>query len=260
MADSRSSSPRRRSEGSLQAVGVARSFKGVKALQGVDLELSRHEVVGLIGPNGAGKTTLINVITGFDLPTSGAVALAGEDVTRWTAIRRARAGLARTFQHGHLFANLTVRENVELGALGVGARGAEARQRADDLLDKLELRHRADQPAASLPHGDERKVGVARALAGRPRFVLMDEPAAGLPDSDVETFVALVRSVRDEYEAGVLVIDHNMGLIMEVCDRIVVLDGGRTLAHGTPKEIRRNIDVAAAYLGSSGVVAEQTIA
>jgi branched-chain amino acid transport system ATP-binding protein len=222
----------------------------------VTLEIERHEVVGLIGPNGAGKTTLINLITGFDLPSSGSVNLGGDDVTRWRASRRAHAGLARTFQHGHLFRALSVAENVQLGALGVGMSRAEARKIALELLDALELRDRADVLAAALPHGEEQKVSVARALASRPRYVLLDEPAAGLSDSDIEAFASLVRRVRDEYGAGVLLVDHNMALIMDVCERIHVLDQGRTLAAGTPAEIRRNIDVTAAYLGSSGVKEE----
>jgi branched-chain amino acid transport system ATP-binding protein len=242
----------RRWPGSLRAIGVSRSFEGVQALAGVDLELGRSEVVGLIGPNGAGKTTLVNVVTGFDLPTGGRVELEGRDITRWPPYRRGRAGLARTFQHGHAFRGLTVRENVEVAALGTGASAGLARGRAQRLLDALGLSHRADEPATSLPHGDERKLGVARALATEPRFVLMDEPAAGLTESEVPDLAAVVRSVRDDHEAGVLLIDHNVPLIMEVCDRIVVLDQGRTLAEGRPEEIRANVDVANAYLGGSG--------
>ncbi len=195
----------------LRAVGVSRSFEGVQALADVDLELARSEVVGLIGPNGAGKTTLVNVITGFDFPTTGRVELEERDVTRWSPQRRGRAGLARTFQHGHAFKGLTVRENVEVAALG-----------------------------------------VARALATEPRFVLMDEPAAGLTEAEVPGLAAVVRSVRDDHGVGVLLIDHNVTLILDVCDRIHVLDQGRTLAEGTPDEIRKNIDVANAYLGGSG--------
>ena len=242
-------------EGSLRATGVSRSFEGVHAVQEVTLELRRDEIVGLIGPNGAGKTTLINLITGFDLPTSGEIELAGERVTRWPAVRRAHAGLARTFQQGHLFRSLTVAENVELAALGVGVRSSQARRVAVELLGALELGHRAGVLCRALAHGEEQKVGVARALASRPRYVLLDEPAAGLSDADIEAFAALARRVRDEYEAGVLLVDHNMALIMDVCDRIHVLDQGRTLAEGTPTEIRQNIDVAAAYLGSSGAKA-----
>jgi branched-chain amino acid transport system ATP-binding protein len=243
----------RGSEGSLRTTDLSRSFEGVHALEGVTLELGRHEVVGLIGPNGAGKTTLINLITGFDLPSSGAVTLDGQEVTGWRANRRAHAGLARTFQHGHLFRALTVAENIQLGALGIGMSARRARSVCLELLDALALPDRADVPAGALPHGEEQKVSVARALASRPRYVLLDEPAAGLGESDIASFATLVRRVRDEYRAGVLLVDHNMSLIMEVCDRIHVLDQGRTLASGTPAEIRRNIDVAAAYLGSSGV-------
>jgi branched-chain amino acid transport system ATP-binding protein len=222
-------------------------------LRGVSLELHRHEVVGLIGPNGAGKTTLVNVLSGFDFPDEGAVELAGRDVTRWTPARRGRSGLARTFQHSRSFRNLSVRENVEVAALGSGASTREARRRARDLLELLGLTAGADGPAAALAHGDERKLGVARALATEPRFVLMDEPAAGLPEPEVPDFAAAVRLVRDERQAGVLLIDHNMTLIMEVCDRIHVLDQGRTLAEGTPAEIRGSVDVAAAYLGESAI-------
>ncbi|HET6695309.1 MAG TPA: ABC transporter ATP-binding protein [Gaiellaceae bacterium] len=233
----------------LRASGISRSFEGLQALSGVTLELHRHEVVGLIGPNGAGKTTLVNVMTGFDFPTEGAVELAGEDITSWQPHKRARAGLARTYQHSRLFKGLSARENVEVAALGVGAGPKEARQRADELLELLGIGHRANTPAAVLPHGEEHKLGVARALATRPRFVLMDEPAAGLSEAEVPDFAEVVTTVRNEREAGVLLIDHNVGLILDVCDRIQVLDQGRTLAEGTPEEIRRNIDVTAAYLG-----------
>ena len=215
------------------------------------LELDRHEVVGLIGPNGAGKTTLVNVITGFDFPTEGSVELAGDDITSWQPHRRARAGLARTYQHSRLFKGLSTRENVEVAALGVGAGPKEARRRADELLELLGLGHRANTAAVVLPHGEEHKLGVARALATQPRFVLMDEPAAGLSEAEVPDFAEVVTTVRDEREAGVLLIDHNVGLILDVCDRIQVLDQGRTLAEGTPEEIRRNIDVTAAYLGDA---------
>jgi ABC-type branched-subunit amino acid transport system ATPase component len=147
---------------------------------------------------------------------------------------------------------MSVRENVEVAALGVRSGPGEARRRADELLGLLGLEGVAERPAATLAHGDERRLGVARALATRPRFVLMDEPAAGLPETEVPDFAAVVRDVRDRHEAGVLLIDHNMALVMDVCDRIVVLDQGRTLAAGTPAEIRGNLDVTAAYLGESG--------
>jgi branched-chain amino acid transport system ATP-binding protein len=209
--------------------------------------------VGLIGANGAGKSTLVNVLSGFDRPTEGAVHLEDRDVTRWSPHRRARHGLARTFQHVHAFRSLSVRENVEVAALGVGAAPRQAARRAGELLGVLALAPYADAPAAALAQGDERRLGVARALATEPRFVLMDEPAAGLPEAEIPRFAAVVRSVRDEHGAGVLLIDHNMALIMDVCDTIHVLDQGTTLAHGTPAEIRANLDVAAAYLGEAPV-------
>jgi branched-chain amino acid transport system ATP-binding protein len=246
----------RRPEGTLRASALSRSFDGVRALNAVTLELARGEVVGLIGPNGAGKSTLVNVLSGFDQPDEGTVTLEGRDITRWSPNRRGHHGLARTFQHSHGFRALSVRENVEIAALGVGAGPRAAAKRAADLLDRLALGRYAQVSAATLAHGDERRLGVARALATEPRFVLLDEPAAGLPEGEVPAFAALVRSVSDRHGAGVLLIDHNMALIMETCDRIVVLDQGRTLAEGTPGEIRANLDVAAAYLGEAPVSEE----
>ena len=225
----------------------------MQALRDVTLELHRHEVVGLIGPNGAGKSTLVNIITGFDFPDEGSVELEGRDITRWRPDRRGRRGLARTFQQSRSFRALSVRENVEVSALGAGLAPRAARRRATELLERLQLMPYASAPAVVLAHGDERRLGVARALATEPRFVLMDEPAAGLPETEVPDFAAVIRSVRDEHDAGVLLIDHNMALVMDVCDRIQVLDHGATLAEGTPVEIRANLDVAAAYLGESAV-------
>jgi branched-chain amino acid transport system ATP-binding protein len=246
-----------RRPGSLRASAVSRSFEGVQALREVDVELRPGEVVGLIGPNGAGKSTLVNILTGFDRPTSGTVELEGTDVTRWPPHRRGRHGLARTFQHSHAFRGLSVRENVEVAALGVGVTPREAARRADALLERLGLARDGEAPAAALAHGDERRLGVARALATEPRYVLFDEPAAGLPESEVPPFAQLIESVRTDHRAAVLLIDHNMALIMEVCDRIVVLDQGLVLAEGTPDEIRSNLDVAAAYLGESAAHAEE---
>jgi branched-chain amino acid transport system ATP-binding protein len=243
----------RRPGETLRASSVSRSYEGVRALREVTLELGRGEVVGLIGPNGAGKSTLVNVLSGFDLPTEGHVELGGRDITRWSSSKRARVGVSRSFQHSRSFRELSVRENVEVSALGVGVRPRKARRRAGELLELFGLDQRAEARADSLAHGDERRLGVARALATEPSFVLMDEPAAGLPETEVPQFAEVIRSVRDEHGGGVLLIDHNMALVMAVCDRIHVLDQGRTLAAGTPAEIRANIDVAAAYLGESAV-------
>ncbi len=229
---------------------MSRSFAGVEALRDVSLEVQQGEVVGLIGPNGAGKSTLVNVLSGFDRPTSGRVLLEERDVTRWPAYRRGRRGLARTFQHSHAFGGLSVRENVEVAALGVGTSARAAARRAEELLALLGLAADADQPAGSLAHGDERRLGVARALATEPRFVLLDEPAAGLSEAEVPRFAEAISTVR-ERGAGVLLVDHNIALVLEVSERIHVLDQGTTLAEGTPQEIRADLGVAAAYLGES---------
>jgi branched-chain amino acid transport system ATP-binding protein len=241
--------------GSLRASGLSRSFAGVQALREVSLELRQGEVIGLIGPNGAGKSTLVNVLSGFDRPTAGRVLLEDRDVTRWPAYRRGRSGLARTFQHSHAFRALSVQENVEVSALGVGASGREAARRARELLDLLGLAAYAHRPASELAHGDERRLGVARALATEPRFVLMDEPAGGLSEAEVPRFATAVRTVRNR-GAGVLLVDHNVALVLEVCERIHVLDQGTTLAEGTPAEIRAHLGVAAAYLGESAAAEE----
>ena len=256
MADEPQHHDARRPGATLRAASVSRAFDGVHALRDVTLELHTGEIVGLIGPNGAGKSTLVNVLTGFDFPDEGSVELEGRVITRWSPHRRGRHGLARTFQHSRSFRELSVRENVEVAALGSGVGVREARRLADDLLARLRLTAYARAPARSLPHGDERRLGVARALATSPRFVLMDEPAAGLPEAEVPDFAAVVRSVAEEHEAGVLLIDHNMALVMDVCDRIQVLDHGATLAEGAPGEIRANLDVASAYLGETAVVEE----
>ena len=241
--------------GSLRASSISRSFAGVEALRDVSLELLPGEVVGLIGPNGAGKSTLVNVLSGFDRPSAGRVLLGDRDVTRWRAHRRGRHGLARTFQHSHAFRGLTVRENVEVSALGVGASGRAAARRASELLELVGLARYADRPASELAHGDERRLGVARALATEPRFVLMDEPAAGLPEAEIPRFATAVSVIRGR-GAGVLLVDHNVALVLKVCERIHVLDQGKTLAEGTPKEIRAHLGVAAAYLGESAEAEE----
>jgi branched-chain amino acid transport system ATP-binding protein len=226
-------------------------------LRNVSLELRPGEVVGLIGPNGAGKSTLVNVLSGFDRPTEGRVLMEDRDVTGWSAHRRGRHGLARTFQHSHAFRGLTVRENVEVSALGVGASGRKAARRTQELLGLLGLGAYADRPASDLSHGDERRLGVARALATAPRYVLMDEPAAGLPEAEIPRFAAAVNAMRDR-GAGVLLVDHNVALVLDVCERIHVLDQGTTLAEGSPAEIRADLGVAAAYLGESAAAEEPT--
>ena len=234
----------------LEVRDATKRYGGVAAVQDISFDLYPGEILGLIGPNGAGKSTLVNVLSGFDRPSSGAVELEGRDITRWRPSRRGRAGLARTFQHSHAFRGLSVRENVEVSALGGGASQREAARRTRELLVLLGLDRYADRSAGSLAHGDERRLGVARALATEPRFVLMDEPAAGLPEAEIPQFATAVSVIRDR-GAGVLLVDHNVALVLKVCERIHVLDQGKTLAEGTPQEIRAHLGVAAAYLGES---------
>jgi branched-chain amino acid transport system ATP-binding protein len=235
----------------LEARGVSVHFEGISALDKVDLAVRPREILGLIGPNGAGKTTLVNVMTGFQRPDTGSVHLAGADVTAWAPHRIARAGLARTFQSVRLFPDLTVTENLEIAAVAHGASRAEARARAADVLALLEIGQHAGRRAADLPYGDERWVGIGRALAAKPTFLLMDEPAAGLNEDEAEHLRHAITMIRERFGCGILVIEHNMTLIMGLCDRVHVLEQGRTLAAGTPAEVARNPEVRRAYLGAA---------
>jgi ABC-type branched-subunit amino acid transport system ATPase component len=227
-------------------------FEGVKAVDGVDLTLDQGEIMGLIGPNGAGKTTFMNAVSNFVPRTSGRVILGGQDVTSWPPHRLATAGLVRTFQDVATFPELTVFENVELGALGAGLSRRKARARAWTLLEELGLERMATMPASALPHGEERRVGIARAVAVGPKFLLLDEPAAGLDDRESLQLAATIAKLRDDVGCGVLLVEHDMRIIFRVCERIQVLDFGKPLALGTPGEIRTNPDVITAYLGVKG--------
>lgn len=236
----------------LVADGICVHYSGVRAVDGVDLELRQGEIVGLIGPNGAGKTTFLNAISAFVPLTAGRLRIGDQDVTGWKPQRMVRQGLARTFQEVATFPDLSVFENVELGALGSGLKRRAARQRAQQLLDTLGLAHHAGQLASALPHGDERRVGIARAAAVQPRFLLLDEPAAGLDDAESRDLIGTIGQLRDDLECGILLVEHDMRIIFSVCERIQVLDYGKTIATGTADEIRQNERVVAAYLGVKG--------
>ncbi len=235
----------------LGVAGVTVDFQGIRAVDDVTLDVAPSEILGLIGPNGAGKTTLVNVLTGFQPPTDGKVWLAGEDVTAWPAWRRARSGLARTFQNVLLFPGLTVIANIEAAALAAGASRAAARKRALEVLDWLSLSAVAEQPAGTLPFGAERRAGIGRAIAADPQFLLMDEPAAGLNDGECHDLAELVRRIRREIGCGIILIEHRMSLVFSLCDRIHVLDQGRTIAVGTPEVVRQDPVVRRAYLGDA---------
>lgn len=231
---------------------VCKSFNGLRALDDVTLSLSQGEILGLIGPNGSGKTTLINVISGLLPATSGKVSVRGAEITNLTAYNIARSGIARTFQTIRLFRELTVMENAEVAALGVGATRREARQRAVAALAEMSLEPYADSLAGTLPYGLERRLEVARALAMDPTFILLDEPGAGLNEEECNDLLKVLGRIRERHNLGMLVVEHDMRLIMRLCDRLHVLQSGRTIGEGTPAEVRENPAVIEAYLGRSG--------
>ncbi|MCC5999693.1 MAG: ABC transporter ATP-binding protein [Pararhodobacter sp.] len=233
----------------LQAQGVHVAFGGIKALTGVDLTIQRGQVMGLIGPNGAGKTTLVNVLTGFQPPTQGRVLLQDRPLTGMKARDVARAGVARSFQAARLFRDMTVQENLIVAGLGAGLGRRAATERARDILDWIGCAPIAQTQCDGLSYGDERRISIARALAMGPSFALLDEPASGMNESECAALMQVISELPARFDCGVLLIEHNMTVIMGVCQRIHVLDGGRSLAEGTPDEVQADPAVRRAYLG-----------
>ena len=234
---------------SLEVSEVTVAFGGKRALDGVAIAAEPGHVTGLIGPNGAGKSTLFDVICGLRKPVAGRIHLDGRDVTRLGPSRRARCGMARTFQRLELFGRLSVRENL-LVAAELGPERRRAERAVADLLARLGLAEIADRPADELSTGTGRLVEVGRALAVKPRFLLLDEPAAGQDAEETSRFAALLRALADEGTTVVLV-EHDMSLVMGVCDQVHVLDLGKIISSGPPALIRRDQTVLAAYLGDA---------
>jgi branched-chain amino acid transport system ATP-binding protein len=243
----------------LSVTNAVVTFGGVRALDGVDMAVAPGTITGLIGPNGAGKTTLFNAITGVVGLARGNVAFGGDDITAWSVHRRGRAGLARTFQRLELFSGLTVHDNLlsawEAAIPGavLGRRRAEGRALVADIIDRLGLGPLAGRLAGKLSTGQGRLVELARALSTQPRLLLLDEPSSGLDPRETANFRDVLLSVvgREEGEPAILLVEHDVALVMEVCDAINVLDFGVRIATGTPAEIRNNPEVIAAYLGDT---------
>lgn len=234
----------------LEARGASVSFGGVHALADVDFFVEKGEIVGVIGPNGAGKTTFLNVLTGFVQPTRGELWFQGENVTGIKPFKLARRGIARTFQNVRLFNRMTVLENVELATMQLGGSRADVQARARRYLDLLGLTRQADLVAQTLDYGSERRLALARAAAAEPKALLLDEPAAGLNADETVGLVDAVRAIQSQVGCSIIVVEHDMALIMGLCDRLHVLDRGKTLAAGTPSEVQRNPLVIEAYLGT----------
>ena len=237
----------------LVADGVGVTFGGFRALAGADLTAARDQVVGLIGPNGAGKTTLLNVITGLVTPSAGSYSLGGTSLVGLPPHSIARAGLARTFQNLRLFPALTVLENVEIvGLVADRHRGDRPRPSADQLLLQAGIWEHRDRRARELDYGNARRLELARAAALAPDFLLLDEPTSGMSDTESLAMIDQVRGMASLVGAGVVVIDHDLGFITGICDRITCLDQGEIIATGTPDEVRRDPSVMSAYLGTYG--------
>lgn len=234
----------------LTGSGLTRNFGGLLALDKVDIRIGTGEIVGLIGPNGSGKTTLINVLSGVDQATAGTLSLDGQRVSSPDPRRLATLGVSRTFQNLRLFDQLTVLQNVMIPLLALDRLRVDAATRkAVELLDRYELGAFADRPPAALSYGDRRRVELARAVAAEPDFLLLDEPAAGLNEAESAALAGRITGIRDALGCGILLVEHDLAMVLDVSDRVCALDEGHTIFDGCPSAVSTDEAVLSAYLG-----------